>query len=89
MIKAESCWEINEIIILVKDDDKFVLHDHLDEDPRYRFGCSRNGDIALSLDKAKELLFSLRNAINVYEQTELVAKEHDEYYQEKLRKNEI
>jgi hypothetical protein len=53
MIKAESCWEINEIIILVKDDDKFVLNDHLDEDPRYRFGYSNNGDMALSLDKAK------------------------------------
>jgi hypothetical protein len=86
MIKAESCWEINEIIILIKDDDKFVLNDHLDEDPRYRFGYSNNGDIALSLDKAKELLFSLQNAINVYEQTERVAKEHDKYYQEKLRK---
>jgi hypothetical protein len=86
MIKAESCWEINEIIILVKDDDKFVLNDHLDEDPRYRFGYSNNGDIALSLEKAKELLFSLQNAVNVYEQTELVAKEYDKYYQDKLRK---
>ena len=90
MIKAESCWEINEIIISIKgDDDKFVLYDHIDEDPRHRFGYSCNGDIALSLEKAKELLFSLQNAINVYEQTERVAKEHDEYYHEKLRKVEI
>jgi hypothetical protein len=89
MIKAESCWEINEIIILVKEDDKFVLNDHLDEDPRYRFGYSNNGYIALSLEKAKELLLDLQNVINVYEQTERVAKEHDEYYQEELRKKEI
>ena len=87
MIKVQSCWEIGKIIIFINgDDDKFVLYDHIDKDPSYKFGYSCNGDITLSLEKAKELLLDLRNAINVYEQTERVAKEHDEYYHEKLRK---
>lgn len=92
MIKVESYWELDEIIILLKGGDKFVLNDHLNEDPRInnRFGYSDNGSISLTLEKAKDLVLQLHCAIERYEEIELMAKRKQiEYQHNKIREAEI
>lgn len=90
MIKVEPYWELSEIIILLKGGDKFILNDHLNEEPRLnRFGYSDNGSISLTLEKAKDLVLQLHCAIERYERIERSVKERDEYQRDKIREAEI
>jgi hypothetical protein len=43
-----------------------VLRDHIDEDPRLRFGTSRHGSISLDIEQATKLANELIQSINEY-----------------------
>jgi hypothetical protein len=43
-----------------------VLHDHIDEGPRFRFGTSRHGSISLDIEQATKLANELIQSINEY-----------------------
>lgn len=64
-IHVNLFWENSEIILIIRE--LYVLNDHIDDAPMFRHGTSRNGSIALSLEKAKDLNKALGHSIKEYE----------------------
>lgn len=73
-LSAVCIWEASEIALVQEledgDDTRYVLYDHLDDDPRFRHGCSRNGCLSLTLDQAKALISGLQLSVSQYEDIE-------------------
>lgn len=78
-------WECSEIVILNKPEEErtpYVLSDHLDEDPRLRFGVSYDGSISMDIEQAKMLLNSLSRSIKEYDRIETELQSMYEYSME-------
>jgi hypothetical protein len=75
-------WECSEIAIVNKPGEErtpYVLSDHLDESPRFRFGVSYDGSLSMGIEQARVLLNSLSCSIEQYDNIESGLEAVSEY----------